>query len=229
MNSSTLKWIAIITMTIDHIGLYLIDPVVHETLFYIFRGVGRIAFPLFAFFIAEGFKHTSNLKNYFTRLLMIALGIEISLLVFYLFTNENYIIVANVFWPLVFGLLAVMLVSTRKLIYTFLGFSLVVVADIIGFPYGGYGVFMILIFAFIPDFKKQVLYTSIIHLFYIAYPFAFLFPYVTKYDNPLQWLGMISFAFIYFYNGERGKMNKLFFYIYYPVHIVLIVGLSYFI
>ena len=59
MSSFVLKIIAIITMFCDHLGdaIYKrISP---------FNYIGRIAFPIFAFQISEGFLHTKNLKNYF--------------------------------------------------------------------------------------------------------------------------------------------------------------------
>lgn len=59
MSTFILKIIAVITMTIDHTGMLLCG---NETWM---RAVGRIAFPLYAFFIAEGFRHTKNRLRYF--------------------------------------------------------------------------------------------------------------------------------------------------------------------
>lgn len=229
MTSKTLKWIAIIMMTIDHIGLYLVTPE-DITLLIILRGLGRLAFPFFAFFVSEGFKHTHDVKKYFFRLLGYAVLIQIALTVFYFASGVNYMIVGNVFWPLVFGLLASILIKERKTAFAILGFSLIIIADLIGFPYGGYGVAFILIFTFVEPFYKKVLYAFIVHLAYIAYPIAFLIPeFVTRYNLPvesIQWLATLSFIPIYFYNGKLGKMNKYFFYIYYPVHLAVIFGIS---
>ena len=58
MNRNTLKIIALITMIIDHIGLVFFPEMV------IFRIIGRMAFPIFAFFIAEGWYYTKNKKKY---------------------------------------------------------------------------------------------------------------------------------------------------------------------
>ena len=81
MTSFTLKIIALITMFIDHSG-------------YVFAGnfsfcnfIGRIAFPIFAFQISEGYKHTKNLKKYFLRLGIFAL---ISQIPFSLFTFKYH-------------------------------------------------------------------------------------------------------------------------------------------
>jgi len=216
-------------MTLDHIGLYLVSPA-HQTLLLILRGFGRLAFPLFAFFISEGFKHTHDVKKYFLRLLVYALIIQVFLTIFYFVTQVNYMIIGNVFWPLVFGLLSVILIKENKIILTILGFSLIIIADLIGFPYGGYGVALILVFTFVKPFARQVFYSVIVHLAYIAYPIALLIPgYVTRYNLPvesIQWVAMLSFIPIYFYNGKLGKMNKYFFYVYYPVHLAVIFGIS---
>ncbi|MDF2537691.1 MAG: putative rane protein [Herbinix sp.] len=75
MTSTTLKIIAIITMLIDHIGAILIrDNNIYNL---VFRSIGRIAFPIFAFLIVEGFYYTKNVKKYLLRLGLFALISEI--------------------------------------------------------------------------------------------------------------------------------------------------------
>ena len=78
ISAFVLKIIAVITMTIDHSG-YLIFG---GSSFMNF--IGRIAFPIFAFQITEGYTHTHNLKKYFLRLFAFAL---ISQIPFMLFTT----------------------------------------------------------------------------------------------------------------------------------------------
>ena len=62
-----LKIVAMVTMLIDHIGLLFFpeEPT--------FRMIGRIAFPLYAYFIAQGFRYTSSRPRYFSRLLLFGL------------------------------------------------------------------------------------------------------------------------------------------------------------
>lgn len=63
LSGSALKVIAIISMVIDHCAYYLME---HDTLLYeVMRCFGRIAFPVFAFLVAEGFRHTRNRMRYF--------------------------------------------------------------------------------------------------------------------------------------------------------------------
>ena len=75
LSGSSLKIIAVISMVIDHCAYYLLEhgTVLYETM----RCVGRIAFPVFAFLIAEGFSHTRNRQRYFLQLLAFAIISEI--------------------------------------------------------------------------------------------------------------------------------------------------------
>ena len=75
LSGSSLKIIAVISMVIDHCAYYLLE---HGTVFYeAMRCVGRIAFPVFAFLITEGFAHTQNRKRYFLQLLGFAIISEV--------------------------------------------------------------------------------------------------------------------------------------------------------
>ena len=81
MNSKNLKLIACISMVLDHIG-YIIFPGVT-----IWRILGRLAFPIFAFFIGEGCARTRNIKRYFTRLLVFGAVIQLFYVIFTLLTE----------------------------------------------------------------------------------------------------------------------------------------------
>jgi hypothetical protein len=99
ISGSTLKIIAILTMTCDHVGAILIEPVLENvannggivslqpaelssyatflTLYGILRSIGRLAFILFCFLLVEGFIHTSNKIKYTKRLILFSLLSEI--------------------------------------------------------------------------------------------------------------------------------------------------------
>ena len=98
MSSFKLKMIAITTMLIDHIGVILFPNILW------LRLIGRLAFPLFAFFITEGFRKTSNLKKYLQRLFILAL---ISQLPYW--TALGMDAGLNIFFTLTLGLLALYL------------------------------------------------------------------------------------------------------------------------
>ena len=77
--SVQLKYTAMFFMLLDHIGVVVLAPMLifnensFSPLYTFLRSVGRIAFPIFCFQLAEGFFHTKNRKLYFTRLLMFAI------------------------------------------------------------------------------------------------------------------------------------------------------------
>ena len=57
LNNNQLKIIAMISMVLDHVGLVFFSD------FEIFRILGRLAFPIYAYMIAEGCTHTKNRKR----------------------------------------------------------------------------------------------------------------------------------------------------------------------
>jgi hypothetical protein len=80
-----LKIIAIITMTIDHIGVFLYAngmSVNYETIYSILRIVGRISMPIFVFLLIEGVRHSKNLDKYLLRLGIFALTVYIPITIY---------------------------------------------------------------------------------------------------------------------------------------------------
>ena len=75
LSGSWLKMIAMLSMTIDHMAYYygIENPYLYELM----RTIGRIAFPTFAFLLAEGFVHTKNRQKYMLSLFIFALLSEI--------------------------------------------------------------------------------------------------------------------------------------------------------
>ena len=77
LSGSALKVIALLSMVTDHCAYYLMEHGTH--LYEVMRCFGRIAFPVFAFLIAEGFRHTRNRMKYFLQLLGFAVISEVAL------------------------------------------------------------------------------------------------------------------------------------------------------
>lgn len=104
LSGSALKVIAMISMVIDHIALYLLEhgTVLYETM----RCIGRIAFPVFAFLIAEGFIHTRSRYRYFFTLLGFAVISEIP---WYLLNGADG--TYNVMFTLALGLATLMVLE----------------------------------------------------------------------------------------------------------------------
>ena len=103
MSSFVLKIIAVISMLIDHSGYLIFNR------FSFMNYIGRLAFPIFAFLITEGYMHTSNLKKYFLRLLIFAILSQIPYTLFInTFTNSFSL---NTLFTLSLGLLAITVYS----------------------------------------------------------------------------------------------------------------------
>lgn len=109
INASILKWIAVITMLIDHIGLVFFPE------YEILRLIGRISFPIFAFLLCEGYKHTSNIWKYFFRLGIFAIISEIPYNIC-LYNQVFYPYSQNIFFELLLGLLVLYLIDKEYVI-----------------------------------------------------------------------------------------------------------------
>lgn len=100
MSSFVLKMIAVISMCFDHFG-YLFSA----GNFSFCNLIGRLAFPIFAFQISEGYTHTRDLKKYFWRLFLFAV---ISQIPFNLFEYAfGFDLTLNIFFTLLLGLTAI--------------------------------------------------------------------------------------------------------------------------
>lgn len=210
MNAFQIKILAIVTMIIDHVGLFFFPHI------YIFRIIGRLSFPLFAWLIANGAQHTHNIGNYLTRLFLFAMIAQLP----FLFANrliDPYFSGLNVLCTLFFGLLAIAFIQrtdnwAKWLIITVLCSSM---AELLQTDYGGLGVAMIVLFyVFFNNFEFLVL--AQIVLFFI--PFI-LFP--QNFINLFDSLGLFSLIFIRFYNNQAGPSAKYLFYIFYPLQYVI--------
>ena len=218
MSGTTLKWIAVISMLIDHTAEVLInhnaaltDPIWAQ-IYVLMRGIGRIAFPIYAFLLVEGFLHTRDVKKYLVRMLTFAVVSEIpfDLAVFHTPFYWGY---QNVFFALFLGLLALAgenVVHQRSGMFAGAGlwkqaFVLILcvgTAQLINCDYGAFGVFFIILL------------------------------YMTRYDKKTQTVlgaisliwelpGILAFIPIRLYNGTRGRCgNRYFFYAFYPAHLL---------
>lgn len=101
LNREQLKFIAICSMVIDHVAWGFVE--FYSPLGQFLHVLGRLTIPIMCFFIAEGFRKTSNLKAYIER--MITFGI-IAMIPFYIFFHEEYEYRTNFIFDLLFGLLA---------------------------------------------------------------------------------------------------------------------------
>lgn len=249
MSLSFLKLIALISMTIDHITRILPAQTILMNLFGMGRPesaallravqpLGRVAYPLFAFCVAQGCLHTSNKKRYLLRLLFCAILSEIPFqLAFY--AGNFHPAVNNVIFTMLIGALACMSYSyfcrkNKKTVAYILAICFAVLAEILGTDYGAFGVIIILI-PYIVESKKYKLLLLFIALtiFYMGYASlgdpSYIFLWLNPNNNSflnlytLNWLAsLLSLVCIGLYNNSRGIRLKWLFYLYYPLHLLLL-------
>lgn len=214
LSGSDLKWIAIVSMFIDHAAYIFIEknPYLSEEWNFfaiILREIGRLAFPLFCFTLVQGVIHTRDRKKYFARLLLFAVISEVPFDLAF-FDVPWYPAYQNVFFTLAMGLLAIYALdyfSEKQVLPWVIVIVLMAVAEWLHTDYGADGVLLIVLFyVFRMEEKKLVLFAGFYEIFLMGIAEA----------------GAI-FAFIpmHFYNGKRGMGMKYFFYLFYPVHLLV--------
>lgn len=234
LNANVIKWIAIITMAIDHFGatifqnIYIMSGDKQLEIYYeILRAIGRIAFPLFAFFVVEGFMHIKNdhkrLFRYISRLFIFLFISEIPFDIAF----NNAILEfnsQNVYFTLLFGLLAITGIDIVKQTINSKMFNKIVKILMITIS----TVLISILFAHIANILKTdysvvgVLTIVIIYVFYKHKELGLFFAItLLTMKSSLEIFSMIDILFIWQYNGQRGKQNKYFFYLFYPIHLLL--------
>lgn len=158
LDAARLKWLALASMTLDHIGAVLLEPLMRGGFLsaaqwavpdLMLRIVGRLAFPIYTFQLAEGFRRTGNRRAYGLRLALFALLSE----PFYDFARTGQWAdprEQNVFFTLFLGFLALECLGrfrNRPLPRTACAAGLCVLSQCIGADYGFQGVLLIAAFA----------------------------------------------------------------------------------
>lgn len=219
-----MKTIAVICMLIDHIGMIFFPQEI------LWRVIGRIAMPIFAFGIARGAYYTSSIKNYMKKILIFALISQIP------FWGAEYLVLGSPFIRRSYNigftfLLALMIISLLKkceeenkrikVLSLIAIVILIVAADLIGVDYGSYGVLVVLMCYLIGMKSGQqrerllplaIGYTLLTGLFYGHYIEYFL----------LQEIGVLGLVIVKeFKNISEQKIGR-FFYVFYPVHLLVL-------
>lgn len=261
LSGSGLKTIAMVAMLIDHTA-HSFQKLLKQYLFTMFnirftpyillRGVGRIAFPIFCFLLAEGFRHTRSKPRYALNLLIFAMLSEIPFNIVHdgvlAYPNQN------VFFTLLLGFLGMWVISRirevpRSACLGLAGLGVLALLLQPGIPIYGpvaliaLGLFAALIHESAPlrgaliliglgiialllkcdyDWKGYLL----ILLTYLLgeHPMVQCLSGVTL----LSWPGGVACAYplMNLYNGKRGYIHgpvlKYAFYLFYPVHLTII-------
>lgn len=219
MNTLVLKLIALITMSVDHIGiLYQIDT---------FRFIGRISFPLYAFLLVNGYYHTHNKFKYMLNLLLFGLISEIPFNLF-IFNKIFYPEYNNIYLTLLIGLITIYIVDNIKLkfkdnISYIIGFLIVIlfsfINELLHADYGFIGIMIIYVYYLSYNIKSKNKLLYLVGLLFSSYI------YIISNKTIISLGFLLSVPLLYFYNNKRVKTNKLIkylFYIYYPLHLILL-------
>ncbi len=204
MSSFQIKVLAAFLMTIDHVGVIFFP---HELAL---RYIGRLSFPLFAWLVGQGEKHTKSFKPYLLRLTIWGL---ISQPIFYLLFNNLWQL--NILFTLALGLLAIRLgklITPKYLAWIMFA----AIAQLINSSYGAYGVLTVTL---ISEF-------SYVSLFWWTKWFLLnLLTLVIPSFPPYQFLAYAAPAIVILWNNKQGRKLKLF-YLFYPVHLSAILVLD---
>lgn len=239
LSASTLHLLAMIFMLCDHLWATIIPGNQWLTC------VGRLAFPIFAFLLVEGYFHTHNLKKYALRLLFFAVISEIPFNLMYS-SSVIYPFHQNVIWTLLLGLGLIRLnelaVRTGKVWIRVLAGGLTVLLGLLlgtitMLDYYGAGVVIILVFYFFRKRTWWCLLGQILTLYYLnveilgGYYFEISVLGV-KLEIVQQGLALLALIPIWLYRGEKGIDNKWFRYLcygFYPAHMLILYVVRYFV
>lgn len=216
INGAQLKYIAFASMFIDHFNKAIITPFLTGTgpmviITTIFDILGRIAFPIFAFMVVEGFFKTKSRWSYLRNLLIFAVISEIP---YDMFQSAEFVNTwsQNILWGLALGLFTIMVIDKlkdyikKRPLWIFVSILIVVLSSLgsmlISSDYEYYAI--IIIYLYYLFYDKILLASGLSYLVIIKEIYAIL-----------------GFATVLFYNGEKGKQNKIFNYLFYPVHLLI--------
>ena len=255
-DSRWLKIIAIVLMTVDHVGGFLLPE--GSASYTVLRAIGRLAYPLFAFIIAYGCTKTRNISMYFLRLIAFAVVLQTLWAIAGFVYSDLTPYFNNIFFTLAFGVLAIWIIKymrrnapvkngTDLAVFAFFAcvFTLVICvgADFLQVDYGGAGVLLIVMFfvmfQVVPYGAEQNSTGGTKHheskdwILCIAVPIVILVIFNTILfllrNWEIQWYSMLAAPLIWLFRPRKLKIHwleKYFFYIYYPLHIAILCAIS---
>lgn len=234
MTGNQLKILALVTMTIDHIGVVLFPQ------YSILRIIGRLSFPIFAYMIAEGCFYTRSKQRYLGGIAALALVCQV---VFFVAMGSLEQSILTTFTLGIITVYALQLLEERRDALAGLALVGAIALDAavcIGLPlllsgtdfavdYGFWGA-MLPAICYLPrifckdmDDERRRFVT----LAFCAVGLVLVSLGMGDGLSTLQWWSLLAIAPLATYNGQRGKWRmKYLFYIYYPLHLVVIQGIS---
>lgn len=236
LNGTAIKLLAALFMTIDHIG-FMFFPRLS-----IFRIIGRISFPLFAYMLAEGCHYTKNRANHF--LLVFTLGVLFQIVYGVATGDKSEYNVFLTFSLSIVGIYSLQYAKEKlfseekpfeKVVaavqFPIVIFCLYVLSETFPFDYGFFGI-LLPIFPSIFDERglpqnkvTKILSCSFVKIALLAIGLYFIC--ATSVFGKIAFYSYLSIPILLLYNGKKGKWNlKYFFYVYYPLHLVFLQGIG---
>ena len=239
LDSNTLKLIAIIAMTVDHIAWAAFPGYSLDKLAVSLHIIGRITCPIMCYFIAEGYHYTKDVKKYTARLFLLAVishfayvfasGSFVDWKSFIPFYYGDILNQTSVVWSLAWGLVMLRVVNSKTIKQNRLKIILILLICVISFPSDWSCIASLCVLALGTNrekFKTQMLWM----LFYVFIYAVVYFFALDKVYGIIHAGVILSIPLLMMYNGKRGnnprinKFMKWVFYIYYPLHL-LVIGL----
>lgn len=210
LSASALKYLACLSMLIDHTG-YLLFPHIA-----VLRWIGRLAFPVFAFMIANSYRYTADPGKYFLRLLLFAAVFQLP---YKLMMADGHL---SVLFTLSTGLAAVWLgdiieskIADRRLslVCSLLAVAfLAALAQLSAMDYGWYGVALIYTaWLFFENFSLLAISWILLNIAAVCCGW-----------QEAQLFSLAALVPLYFYNQQQGSSGRWFFYFFYAGHIVVL-------
>lgn len=216
LSNNQLKIIAMLTMLVDHVGVYLLPQ------FVTLRCIGRISFPIFAYMIAQGCQFTRNRIRYFMQIFWLGVMCQI---VFFCVQGSLYQGVLMTF-TLAIGLIFAIdyFVAKKNILSSLLlvavcgavaflcyGLPELLPGTDYGIDYGLCGVLIPVAVRYLPGKAMKLLGVSVLLLGLVHTL------------GSLQWFAFLAIPLLAFYSGSRGRWNlKYLFYVFYPTHFVVL-------
>ena len=228
LNSNHLKLIAIIAMTLDHEADLCYPGMPNNAVSNVLHIIGRLTAPIMFFFICEGFYYTRNLKKYISRLFAFAV---ISHFAYCFAFGINYIPFStgsifnqtSIMWTLAWSVVALYVVNDETNLKAWQKYVLVILIDVVTFSADWSCIAVMAILSMYSNrgnLKKQIAGMSFWVMLYAVISFVF----VNKTYGVITLAVILVYPLLRMYDGTKGKASwmKWFFYLYYPLHLVMI-------
>lgn len=228
LNSNHLKIIAIIAMTIDHIADLLYPGMPNIFISNVMHIIGRLTAPIMFFFICEGYHYTKDVKKYISRLFIFALishfaycfafGIN-----FIPFRTGNIFNQTSIMWTLAWAVVALHIVHGKNNLKEWQKWLLIILITLITFS-SDFSSIAVMAILFMYDRRGNLKSQMICMMAWLSLYALISYLFVSKTYGLIAMTAILVYPLLKNYNGKRGKVKwlKWFFYLYYPLHLIII-------